>query len=201
MVCMFPSQRLWLMPNHSSRCLTVLSPLLTAVFGSQPFPLRLLSSRLLQTLFRSLHIPWNRLLPTHTTRAYLHYKPNHPAYNIAATLHCLVLSRMQKGAGGSARQEVLSLSMAGPHCRPCQATAQPSRTSSTVRGCSATTTPQSFTSICSLQIIKSLLLWEILDWSVFLFKHIWPIPVKDENGLYMLGNILMDLPHAVCKCV
>lgn len=44
---------------------------------------------------RSLHVPWNRLLPTHTTKAYLHYKPNHPAYNIAATLHCLVLSRMQ----------------------------------------------------------------------------------------------------------
>lgn len=54
---------------------------------------------------RSLHVPWNGLLPTHTTKAYLHYKPNHPAYNIAATLHCLVLSRMQKGAGGSVRQE------------------------------------------------------------------------------------------------
>lgn len=53
----------------------------------------------------SLHVPWNRLHPTHTTKAYLHYKPNHPAYNIAATLHCLVLSRMQKGTGGSVRQE------------------------------------------------------------------------------------------------
>lgn len=54
---------------------------------------------------RTLHVPWNRLLPTHTTKADLHYKPNLPAYNIAATLHCLVLSKMQKGTGGSVRQE------------------------------------------------------------------------------------------------
>lgn len=46
-VCAFPSQRL--MPNRSSHCLTVLSPLVTAALGSPPFPRRLVSSPPLQS--------------------------------------------------------------------------------------------------------------------------------------------------------
>lgn len=63
MVCMFSSQGLWLVPNHSSRCLPVLSPLVTAVFGSWPFPHRLVSSQLLQTVSHKFARPLEQAAP------------------------------------------------------------------------------------------------------------------------------------------
>jgi len=96
----FPSQRLCLMPNPPSHCLTVLSPLLAAGFGSRPFPRRLVSSPLLQTCVRAAHTSLgNRLFFTLATKALsaLQNKQNQPAYNTAAALHRLVSSRTQKG--------------------------------------------------------------------------------------------------------
>lgn len=106
--------RVCLMPSHSSHCLTAPSPLVTVVFGSPPFPRRLVTSPLLQTCVREVYPSLrNRPFFTHATKALsaLQNKQNQPAYNTAATLDCLVLSRTQKGPGaradllGSARQE------------------------------------------------------------------------------------------------
>lgn len=32
-------------------------------------------------------------------------------------------------------------------------------------------------------------------------KYIWPNPFRDENEFYILGYILMDLPHAKAQFV
>lgn len=84
---------------------SLLSPLGAATSGSQTFPHTLVSSGLLQTPVPGAGTSLG------TACCHPHYKglsalqTNHPACNTAATLHCLALSGMQKGAGGFARQE------------------------------------------------------------------------------------------------
>lgn len=125
MVSMFPSQWLWLVPNHCSHCLTVLSPLGTAVSGSQTFPADWWAQGCSKPMSQELARPLEQPAP------HPHYKGLSALQTKPLCLqHCSHFAPFSPVKDAERSWRLCKAGGCCPHHRPCQATAQPSRTSS-----------------------------------------------------------------------